>query len=129
MAVRPVMVRSEDQMIALLRGRRVALGLSHAQLDDRIGWSDGYTSKVEAPHRRYGRRLFLFLSGLADELLQGLGLALVLMDRDEATELCASSEATAIAEAHAGAYPNRGREGGLLHSRSLRTVITFRRAA
>lgn len=129
MAMRPVMVRTEDQLVGLLRGRRVDAGLSHAQLDDRIGWADGYASKVEAPHRRYGRRLFMFFTDLADELLQGLGLALVLMDRDEATQLCAASEATAIAELQAGAYANRARDGGLLRERRLRTVLTFRRAA
>lgn len=129
MAVRPTLIRNEDTLIGLLRGRRQALGMSQAEVDERIGWAPAYCSKAEAPHRRYGRRVFACLSNLLDEWLEGLGLALVLMDRDEATELCASSEATAIAEAHAGAYPNRGREGGLLHSRSLRTVITFRRAA
>lgn len=129
MGVRPVQIRSEDQFVALMRGRRMALKLSHAELDDRIGWAASYTSKVEAPHRRYGRRLFMFFSGLAEEWLEGLGLALVLMDRDEAARLCAASEDPAISEAHAGAYPNRGRDGGLLVSKVMRRVITFRRAA
>jgi hypothetical protein len=129
MTVRPVMVRSEDQFIQLMRGRRNALKLGQAELDDRIGWAPGYTSKIEAPHRRYGRRLFMFFTNLADELLEGLGLALVLMDRREAAKLCAESALPVLEEAHAGCYPNRAREGGLVQSRTLRITTTYRKAA
>jgi len=129
MAVRPVMIRNEDQFVQLMRGRRLALGLGQAELDDRIGWSPAYTSKVEAPHRRYGRRVFMFFTNLADEWLEGLGLALVLMDRREATKLCAESEATPIDQANVTHYPNRERDGGLLQSRTVRLTMTYRKAA
>jgi hypothetical protein len=79
MAVRPTLIRNEDTLIGLLRGRRQALGMSQAEVDERIGWAPAYCSKAEAPHRRYGRRVFACLSNLLDEWLEGLGLALVLM--------------------------------------------------
>lgn len=129
LGVRPVLIRDEDTLIGLLRGRREAFGWSQAELDDRIGWSPAYTSKVEAPHRRYGRRVFACLSNLLDEWLEGLGLALVLMDRKEAERLCAESHAEEIAEAHPLAYANRQRTGGLVTERRLRLNLTFRRAA
>lgn len=127
MRVRPVLIRSEDQLIGLLRGRREALGLSQAELDDLVGWAPAYTSKVEAPHRRYGRRLFIFLTGLADEWLEALGLGLVLMDRKDA-EALTSADAPAISDARAMAYAKRSRDGGVIYERRARITLSFRKA-
>jgi hypothetical protein len=125
---RPVLIRREEPLVALLRGRREALGLSHAVLDETIGWASGYASKVEAPHRRYGKRLFIFLTGLADELLQGLGLGLVLMDRRDAEALCRDGEAPDMTAAQAAVYPKRQRKSGLMVERRVRIGLVFKRA-
>lgn len=126
MRVRPVLIRSEDQLVSLLRGRREALGLSHAVLDERIGWAGGYASKVEAPHRRYGKRLFIFLTGLADELLQGLGLGLVLMDRRDAEAICQGSDAPDMSAAEATVYAGRQRAAGVIAEKRVRLGLVFR---
>ncbi len=128
MKVRPVLIRDEDQLVGLLRGRREALGLSQAELDDRIGWAPAYTSKVEAPHRRYGRRLFIFLTGLADELLEALGLGLVLMDRKDAIALCEGADGPDMTDAKALAYAGRDRARGLISERRVRVTLAFRKA-
>lgn len=127
MRVRPVLIRDEDQLIGLLRGRREAMGWSQAEIDDRIGWAAAYTSKVEAPHRRYGRRLFMFMTGLADEWLEALGLGLVLMDRKDA-EALAGADVPAISDARAMAYAKRSRDGGVIHERRMRVTLAFRKA-
>jgi transcriptional regulator with XRE-family HTH domain len=128
-SVRPSIIENEDVLIAKLRGRREARGWSQAELDDRIGWSSAYTSKVEAPHRSYGKRSLWGLTACLAEWLQGLDLCLVLMSRKDAEAMVAASTAPDIGEAHAQAYAGRSREGGLLTSRTLRIAMTFRRAA
>lgn len=129
MSVRPVMISGEDALIALLRGRREARGWSQAELDERIGWADAYTSKVEAPHRGYGKRTAWGITAALANWVQGLGLALVLMDRREAEALCARSDAPDMTPAHPQAYAGRARDGGVVQSRILRLQLTFKRAA
>lgn len=130
MSVRPEIITSEDRLVGLLRGRRQAMGHSHASLDDVIGWSEGYTSKIEAPHRTYGKRAIWGLTAALNDWLQGLGLALVLMDAADARRLCAESAAPEMTEACPRAYAGRGRgEGGLVTERRIRLGYIFRRAA
>lgn len=130
MTVKPVMIEHEDTLVAMLRGRREALGWSQSRLDDRVAWADGYCSKVEAPHRKYGRRVIWGLMDTVSEWAQALGLCLVLMDRKQAELLIAQSTAPPIDEAHPQAYAGRDRDGGgLVTNRTLRLSMTFRRAA
>lgn len=87
MSARPIIITDETRLIARLRGRRQALGISQQALDDSIGCAEGYVAKVEAPGRRYGRRVAWGLSGVLFWWLETLGLCLVLMDRREALSL------------------------------------------
>jgi hypothetical protein len=129
MSVRPVIVKSEDAVVAMLRGRREALGMSQAAHDQRIGWSDAYCSKVEAPHRSYGKRAIWGITAALADWVQGLDLCLVLMSRKDAEALVAQSTAPDMTEAHPQAYAGRSRDGGLVTSRVVRLAYTFRRAA
>lgn len=128
MTVRPAIISSEDTLVGLLRGRRQAMSLSHAAFDERIGWAEGYTSKIEAPHRKYGKRALWGLTTALNDWLQGLGLALVLMDRNDAHRLCAESQAPEMTEACVQAYAGRRRgEDGLVAEKRVRVTYLARR--
>ncbi len=88
-AMRPVIVRDEDSLIAMLRGRRELLGFGQRELDDAIGWSDGYVAKTEAPERKFGRRVAWGLSRYLFWWLEALKLRLVLVDVATAETLAA----------------------------------------
>lgn len=129
MPVKPMILLHEDQLVGALRSRRMTAGISAEELDHRIGWPDAYTSKLEAPHRRYGRRA---LWGIAESLtvwLQGLGLALVLMDAEQAAALVAESEDPEIGDASHTPYPGRSRERPVAFRQVLRRTMTFTRSA
>lgn len=70
-----------DDLVEGLVGRKAALGLSDAALDDLIGWASGYAGKVLAPAqvKRMGMQSLF-------ELLAGLGLQIVLVEDAAATE-------------------------------------------
>lgn len=60
-----------------LKARRVALGFTQLEVDERSGLQDGYTGKLEAWDRDSGRRL----GPVSMELLLGaLGLQIALME-------------------------------------------------
>lgn len=84
--MKPVLITSTEVFTETFRRRRQELGLTHLDVDDIVGITDGHTSKIEAPTKPYGKRPFN-MTFVADWLLQGVGLALVIMDRDEALEL------------------------------------------
>ena len=44
----PAVATSYDDLVLQLIARRHELGLTQRELDDRAGWADGYTGKVEA---------------------------------------------------------------------------------
>lgn len=129
MAVKPVIIRNEDGLSALLRGRREALGIPQQALDDRIGWPDGYCAKVEAPHRGYGRRVAWGISHLLAYWLESLGLVLVVMDKAQADSLIAASEAPDMAESVHNPYPGRTRRREVVRRQVLRMSMSFPRAA
>lgn len=125
MPVRPVVIRDEDQLTALLRGRRIELRIPQQELDDRINWPDGYTAKVEAPHRKYGRRVAWGLSTFLSYWVESLGLALVLMDKSEADALVAASRDAEIAQAAHRPYAGRGRKREIVRRRVFRFGYSF----
>lgn len=135
MSVRPVIIRDEDGLVALLRGRRQALGVSQQALDDRIGWADGYTAKAEAPSRAamdrggrgYGRRVAWGFAASLNWWLESLGLTLVLMDRAQAEALIAASDAPDMEASVHQPYAGRGRKRDIVRRRILTTRYTFPR--
>lgn len=88
----PVLVHSRADIAGLLRGHRMAKGLTCLAHDHRAGFHDGYTAKLEHGDKPSGRQGFhinvrtdrLDVSPMADVWLTSLGLALVLMPVDQA---------------------------------------------
>jgi hypothetical protein len=129
MTVRPKIITSEDQLAAALRGRRLQIGATQEDVDARIRWPDGYCAKAEAPSRKYGRRVLWGFSALLDWWLTALDLRLVLVDRETAERLVAESDGADLDEAAHNPYPGRARDRQVVRRRTLRTVISFSRAA
>lgn len=65
--------RSYSELVWLLIQRRKLLGITQLDLDQRIGWGDGMTSKLEIPHMQDGR---LAGPGTFKDWLQALGVGL-----------------------------------------------------
>jgi transcriptional regulator with XRE-family HTH domain len=126
MGVKPVVLTSRDQVAAVLRGRRLALGLTQDELNDKIGMTDGYMPKLEAPNRSYGRSV---ISETLFWWLKSLGLAIVVMDRAQAEALVASSTEPAIEAATHTSYPGRTESRTPIRRTRLTTQITWIRAA
>ena len=129
MAVRPTIIRDEDSLVSLLRGRRIALGISQQSLDDRIGWPDAYCAKVEAPGRKYGKRVLWGLSAFLAYWLESLGLTLVVMDKAQAEALIAASIDADMAESVHTPYPGRNRRREVVQRTVLRFGVSFPRQA
>lgn len=137
MAVRPVIIRDEDGLCALLRSRRESLGISQQALDDKVGWADGYTAKVEAPGRAnrdtsgrgYGRRVIWGISHMLAYWLESLGLTLVVMDKAQAEALIAASIDPEIGESGNKPYAGRTRVREVVQRRVLRMCVSYPRAA
>lgn len=124
MAVRPEIICDDTQFVGLMRGRREGLGLTQGETDDRIGWPDGYLAKVEAPDRKYGRRV-IWIGAFCNWWLEAMGLALVLMDREQAEALIAGTDAPAIGASEHRAYANRDRARPVVTRRTLTTRVRF----
>lgn len=75
-AVSPALIRNSGEMVASLRSARERLGLSQAVLDDRAGWADGYTGKLEAPLQHWGKSAMM---PSFDEWLQALNVGILLV--------------------------------------------------
>ncbi len=129
MAIRPVAIDDEAQLVALLRGRRLALNISQQSLDDRLGFPDAYVAKLEAPDRAYGRRVAWGLSKFLFFWLEGLGLSLVVMDKAQADALIAASTDPDMVESVHQPYPGRTRRRELVQTRRLRFSYCFPRQA
>lgn len=89
----PLLVDDRSGITSALIDRRHALGLTGEDLDERVGWADRYTGKLEAPLTPSGKVGFHFThpvdvlptgtirsSGMAACWMQALGLRLVLVD-------------------------------------------------
>jgi hypothetical protein len=77
----PRVVRSREELLAVLRDRRDELDLAHAPLEQLLGWSSGYLSKVIAAKPIKG----LSAQGFRD-ILDGLALGIVAIVIDEDPE-------------------------------------------
>lgn len=129
MALKPVLVRDEDALVALLRSRREALGIPQQDLDCRIGWADGYTAKLESFGRSCGRRAAWGFTATLSWWLESLGLALVVMDKAQADALIADSTDPDIGQSVHQPYANRGRDRQLVQKRVVRFAYSFPRQA
>ena len=114
-------------MVAQLRGRRQALGISQQELDDRVGWPDCYCAKVESPGRSFGKRVAWGVSSFLSYWLEALGLALVVMDKAQAEALIAASTDPDMTESVHRPYPGRTRTRELVQTRRLRISYSFPR--
>lgn len=83
--MKPRIVTSTADFIQAVKEHREALGMTHADVDHIVGWQDAYASKFEGGDRVWGKRPFNMTANARD-LLQGLGLRLVLMPAGEATK-------------------------------------------
>lgn len=95
----------------------MALDIPQAELDHRIGNPDGYTAKVEAPRRRYGRRAAWGLSAVLVNWADALGLRLVLMTREQAEALERESDEPPMDAPVHTAYPGRQRNSVIIRER------------
>ena len=113
----PQLVKEDTDLVALVRTYRESIGLTQFEVDMIVNYEDGYTSKMEGPHRAYGRKpsklnkplsvsfervdgtkmvatgvvntkSSTILSGPACWWIEACELALVLMPRAEALEMC-----------------------------------------
>ena len=123
--MRPVLIERGDCLAAHMRDNRERRGLSQPDVDDAAGFPDGYTAKLEAPHRGARSAGLWGMTTFADYWLRALNLRLVLMDAADAEALIAASAAPALE----GATPrtNVARDGGrsALRRTVLRTRLTF----
>lgn len=126
---RPTTIRSEDQLTGLLRGRRQALGWTQPELDDRIGFPDGYSAKLEAPNRSYGRRAVWGIAASLADWLQGLGLVLVLMDAKSAEAMIQASTDPEPGTATHQPYAGRERNRPLVRRVIMRSTVIISEAA
>lgn len=91
----PILVHSRADIAGLLRGHRMAKGLTCLAHDHQAGFHDGYTAKLEHGDAPSGRQGFHFnpttdrldVSPMAEVWLQSLDVALVLMPRWQAEQL------------------------------------------
>lgn len=89
----PLVVHERGEIVSALVARRHALGWIGEYLDERAGWADRYTGKIEQPTRPSGRPSFHFdwpcevtpagvvrPTAMGAVWLESLGLRLVLVD-------------------------------------------------
>ena len=84
--MKPRMVECNDDFAQAVKERREAMGLKHADVDHIVGWQDAYASKVEGFDRPWGKRPFNMTVNATD-LMQALGLRMVILPADDAVEL------------------------------------------
>ena len=56
-------IRTADDLVAVIRARRIALGLNQLQVDDLAGLQGGYTGKIECGSKAFGAMSFTALLG------------------------------------------------------------------
>lgn len=83
---RPVIVRSNMDAAAVLTQIRLERGWTGEELDARAGFSDRYTAKLERPNAPWGKR-GLHISPMWEVWAEALGLALVLVTKEQARQL------------------------------------------
>jgi len=86
---RRIINQNDDFMLAVTERRR-EMGMTHGDVDHVVGWQDGYASKVEGGDRVWGKRPFNMTQNAVD-LLEALGLAVVIMPADQAAQIAEES--------------------------------------
>lgn len=77
--LRPILtVASQADFAEAMKQRRLAMGLTQMELDHIAGFHDGYSSHLEAPFARSGKKSFK-LTPMATIWLAALGLRLALI--------------------------------------------------
>lgn len=99
----PVIVTKTDDFAQAVKEQRERLGLTHADVDHMVGWQDAYCSKVEGFDRKWGKKPFNMTYNAA-ELLQALGLALVVMPVSEAAEIASAGSERRIKQVARGGH-------------------------
>lgn len=94
----PVIVTSRGDLAGVMSGARRARGETCEALDNRIGWSDRYTAKMEHPDSKSGKR-GLRISHAAECWLEAFGFVLVVMPAAQAAALGAVHAPSRIAKA------------------------------
>lgn len=84
-------VASQAEFAEAMRDRRLALGLTLADLDHAAGFHDGYAAHLENPFARSGRKSFK-LSRMGVIWLDALGFDLGLRQRTETASASALGE-------------------------------------
>lgn len=56
MTFTPKIVTATTDLVHHVRQRRAELGITQQEVDLQVQYEDGYTSKIEAPYRNYGRK-------------------------------------------------------------------------
>lgn len=102
------------------------MGLSQQEFDDLIGWPDGYLAKLEAPDRRYGKRIAWGFSQFLFYWLEALGLTLLLVTKEQAAAYIAESEDPEQAVAEALVYSGRKRTHEVVRRRHVRVGYVWR---
>jgi hypothetical protein len=123
--MKPVILKDDDHLVGLLRGERIRQDITQRELDERIGWEEGYCTKVEAPRRKYGKRVSTFFTSRLIWLLDALGLAIVLVDKRTAAEMVAASVDPEPDVSEHRPYPNRNGAGRVQRSRVYRLNVAM----
>lgn len=89
--MKPRILTDANGFADAVRERRTEMGMTHAETDHRTGLTEAHTSKIECFDRPWGKRVFN-MTPTADLILQALGLAVVVMDREEALALTEASQ-------------------------------------
>lgn len=99
----PLIVHERGEIVSALVARRHSLRWTGEDLDERAGWADRYTGKIEKPMRPQGRPSFTFdwpaevtpagvirPTGMGEVWMGALGLRLVLVDAETAKAIGAA---------------------------------------
>lgn len=102
-------INSTEDFIQFIKEHREGLGLTHADVDHMVGWQDAYASKVEGGDRVWGKRPFSMTVNARD-LLQALGLRVVIMPADDADRIADANTERRISQiARGGQTPRKGK--------------------
>lgn len=137
----PLIVHSRGDITGALVARREALGLTGEQVDDRAGFSERYTAKLEVPYAPCGKTGFIFshpsevlptgsvrASGMSEVWLETLGLRLVLVDAETAEGIDAKPAPARNADAPDAFQVRPSRSRGLGHAKDIELVAIGVRA-
>lgn len=83
---RPIVITSRADMASILAAARKARSETCLAADNRAGFHDGYTAKLEHPDSKSGKR-GLHISAMAEVWLQANGYVLALMTVEQSVAL------------------------------------------